>query len=89
MSVFKKRIFTITAVIFSILTTLVVVKAKVEPPSDFAAFRKWLEEAPLEERREHFESLSENYVVEYGEDANNLRLCINLEQNWMGMEHWV
>ena len=87
MSVFKKRIIAITAAILSILS--LIVQAKFQPPSDFPAFKKWLEEAPLEEKREHFENLSEGFIEEHGEDANNLRLCINLDQNWMGIQHWV
>ena len=87
MRVFKKHIIAAIAAIFSILTTIA--RAKFEPPSDFAEFKKWMEEAPIEERREHFEDLSEGFIEQHGEDANNLRLCINLDQNWMGADHWV
>ena len=83
MSVLKKRIIAITAFILSILGLMV--QAKFEPPADFASFKKWLEEAPIEEKREHFENMSESFIEEHGEDANNLRLCINLDQNWMGI----
>ena len=49
-----------------------------KPPQGFEDYKKWLDNASLEERKEHFESLSENYIEKHGEDANNLRLCINL-----------
>ena len=41
------------------------------------------------EKREHYESLSESFIEEHSEDANNLRLCIMVDQNWMGLDHWV
>lgn len=48
-----------------------------------------MDEAGLDEKREHFENMSANYTIRHGEEANRIRLCVNLEQNWMGMDNWV
>ena len=60
-----------------------------KPPSDFAGFSKWMDNASPEDKRAHLESLSENVIAEHGEETNEIRLCVNLDQNWMGLDHWV
>lgn len=64
-------------------------EAKLDVPSDFAEYKRWLENATYEEKYEHFHDVSGSYTEKHGEMANKLRLCINLEQNWMGMDNWV
>ena len=33
--------------------------------------------------------MSDNYIEKHGEDANNLRICIGLDQDWMGADLWI
>ena len=51
------------------------------PPKgvNFGDFKNWLETAPLEERKEYFYQLSENYIKQNGEKANEIRLCLNVD----------
>jgi len=53
--------------------------AKVDPPTDFTEYKEWLDTAPLADKREHFEDMSEKFIEKHGEDANSLRLCVNLD----------
>ena len=71
-----------------LITTSEMAKA-IDVPTDFNEYKEWITTAPKDELREHFESLSPKFIEEHGEDANNVRLCINLEQNWMGLDTWV
>ena len=48
-----------------------------------------METASMEEKRAHFEGMSEKFINEHGEDANSLRLCILLDQPWTGLDNWV
>ena len=66
-----------------------VTEAKLEVPKDFAEFKNWLDNATLEEKHEHFNDISESYIERHGEMANKIRLCINIDQNWLGMDNWV
>ena len=50
-----------------------------QPPEDYEGKRMWLDALTVEERREYFEGLSEEFIQENGEEANRLRLCIDLE----------
>ena len=50
-----------------------------EVPREFGAYKTWLENAPIEEKREHFHDMSESYIEKHGENANKMRLCINLD----------
>ena len=43
---------------------------KAEPPKGFPEFKEWMETAPLDEKREHFENMSANYTLKHGEEAN-------------------
>ena len=51
----------------------------IEVPKDFGDYKKWLENAPLEEKIEHFNDISPSYIEKHGEMANQLRLCINID----------
>ncbi len=59
------------------------------PPSDFQGYKQWMSTATDEEKYEHFHSLSANFIEKNGEDANKLRICQSLEQDWKGLDNWV
>lgn len=61
------------------------------PPAedDFDAFQTWLASLTADERREHFASKSEAFIAEHGEEADQIRLCVSLDQDWMGIDLWV
>lgn len=73
----------------AVTTSLLSSVALAEVPTDFAAYKEWLETAPLEEKREHFMSISPSFIESHGEKADEVRLCVNLDQNWMGLDLWV
>lgn len=81
MHVLKKMVLALSAITSA--------ASAIDVPKEFAKYREWLENAPYEEKHEHFHDLSEKYIEKFGEDANKIRLCINLDQNWMGMDTWV
>ena len=58
---------------------IVAIVQAIDVPKDFRAFKEWLDNAPFEEKREHFESLSPSYIEKHGKGANAIRLCINLD----------
>ena len=51
----------------------------IEVPKDFGEYKRWLETAPIEEKREHFNDISPGYIEKHGEMANQIRLCINID----------
>ena len=51
----------------------------IEVPKEFGEYKKWLETAPIEEKREHFNDISPGYIEKHGEMANQIRLCINID----------
>ena len=61
------------------------------PPdlSDFQGYKTWLATATYEDKYEHFTSISANFTAKHGEDANSMRLCLALEQDWKGLDNWV
>ena len=59
--------------------TLAVATKAFDAPKEFGDYKNWLENAPFEEKYEHFHDLSESYIERHGEQANKLRLCINLD----------
>jgi len=69
--------------------SLLLEQACAEPPSDFGQYKQWLETASYEEKKEHFEGISEKFIEEHGEMANKVRLCINLDHVWKGVDLWV
>ena len=65
---------------------------KAGPPKgvSFGDFKTWLDTAPQEEQNEYFHSLSEGYIKQHGEKANEIRLCLNIDHgDWMGVANWV
>jgi len=50
--------------------SLLVDQARSQPPSDFGEYKQWLENASYEEKKEHFEGISEKFIEEHGEKAN-------------------
>ena len=44
--------------------------AKPEIPTDFAGYKEWLDTASYEDKKEHFDSLSDKFIEQHGEDAN-------------------
>ena len=73
----------------AVTTSLLSNFAYAEVPTDFAAYKEWMESASPEEKREHFMSISPKFIEDYGEKADELRICVNLDQNWMGLDLWV
>ena len=63
--------------------------AQAEPPKEFAAFKEWMANASPEELYEYHHGLSANFTEKHGEKANELRLCLSLDQNWKGLDNWV
>ena len=61
----------------------------VEPPKEFAKFKEWMANASPEELHEYQHGLSANFTEKNGEKANELRLCLSLDQNWKGLDNWV
>lgn len=61
------------------------------PPDlkDFQGYKTWLATATYEEKSEHFHSISASFTEKHGEDANSLRLCLSLDQDWKGLDNWV
>ena len=47
-------------------------------PKDITKFKSWLDTASYEQKKVHFEGLSEDFIAKHGEEANELRLCMNL-----------
>ena len=33
-----------------------------QPPTDFAAYKEWISKASFEEKKEHYESMSEKFI---------------------------
>ena len=64
---------------FALNAIIAVTNAIGQPPEDYEGKKKWLEALTDEERREYFEGQSEEFIQENGEEANRLRLCIDLE----------
>ena len=50
-----------------------------DDPKEAREHKEFLAKLTDEEKREHFESLSEDFIEENGEDANNMRLCVDLD----------
>ena len=74
----------------SILALLLLGQVLAQPGgSDFSSFSKWLKEASTEEKTEYFHSLSDNYTEQHGKKANDMRLCMNVYNNWSGMNTWI
>ena len=74
----------------AVMMTAVMAEVKLPSPDmDFNQFKKFLADMSREERIEYEHLLSENYITKYGERANNLRLCNNLDMNYTGQQWWV
>lgn len=54
----------------------------------FAEFKHWLTSMSLEERRDYEFSMSPKYIQEYGEEVNEIRLCVNVHKNYTSSEFW-
>ena len=73
----------------SILSASTNVVSALEAPEGHEQYKIWLNNLSDDEKREHFNSKTEEFTEEFGEDANDLRLCLNLDQDWGGWDLWV
>jgi hypothetical protein len=49
--------------LLAVVVVLCGIMAAAAPPMDFQAFKEWLDNASIEEKTEHFESMSENFIA--------------------------